>query len=109
MFFPFKPLKGNFLKCTPSSRCHKATVFKIDASVNIQLGPMALGTARGEALCQAAIWQSLERTVYPSEAERFFHNIYVRKNARWGSLAPAYDDPTLLPPGVILLQPGPEL
>ena len=77
MFFPFKPLKGNFLKCTPSGWCHETSIFKIHTPLHIELGPMALGTARGEALCQATIRQPLEGAIYPTKTKSLFYNLNV--------------------------------
>lgn len=109
MFFPFKPLKGNFLKCTPSGWRHQPPVFQIHTPLHIQLCPMALGTARGEPLRKSAIRKFLQCAVNPSEAESFFHNIDVWQYARRGSLASGHNNPALLLLGVILLQPSSEL
>ena len=70
---------------------------------------MAVLAARGESLSKSSVWEFLEGAVNPSEAKGFFHNINIWKYARWGSLAPAHDNPALLLLGVILLQPCPEL
>ena len=65
------------LKYTPSGRRHKASVFKIHASINVQLSPMTFGTPRGESLRKASIRKFLECAVNPSEAKSLFYNLNV--------------------------------
>ena len=96
-------------ECTPSGWCHQSTIFKIDASVHVELGPVTLLAARGETLCQAPIRKSLKCAVNPAEAECFFDHVNVGENSCRGSLAPGHDYPALLFLGVILLQPRSEL
>jgi hypothetical protein len=66
-------------------------------------------TAWGESLGESSVRELLESAVDPSEAQGFFHDIDIWKDAWRGSLASAHDDPALLLLGVILLQPSPKL
>ena len=63
---------------TFASLSHQSSVFKIHASVHIQLSPMAFGSARREALSQPTIGKPLKCAIYPSEAKRLFHYFDVR-------------------------------
>ena len=44
------PCDSNAIECTPAGFSHQASVFKIHASVYVQLSPMTFGAARREAL-----------------------------------------------------------
>ena len=74
-----------FLKRLSTSFSHQASVFKIHASVHVQLSPMTFCSARREALSQPTIGKPLKCAVYPSEAKRLFHYFDVRNSwpLRW--------------------------
>ena len=88
LFYPLVYLRvwGNnhllecFLKRLSTGFSHQASVFKIHASVHVQLSPLALRSARREALCQPTIGKPFKCAIYPSEAKRLFHYFDVRNS-----------------------------
>ena len=64
----------SFAMSLSAGLCHQPSVFKIHASVNVHLSPVAIRSARGEALCQPVIGKALEGAVYPPETESRFNN-----------------------------------
>ena len=56
------------LKSSSASLGHQSSIFKICASVHIQLGPVAFWTARGEALGQPAIGKTFNvESIHPKQ------------------------------------------
>jgi hypothetical protein len=70
---------------------------------------VAVLAARGESLRKTAVREFLESAVNTSEAQGFFHDIDIWKDALRGSLASSHDDPALLFLGVVFQQPSPKL
>ncbi len=79
------PCDSNAIECTPAGFSHQASVFKIHASVYVQLSPMAFGAARREALSQPTIGKPFKCAIYPSETKRLFHHFNV-----WNSWPPGW-------------------
>ena len=85
LFYPLVYLRvwGNnlilecFLKRLSTGFSHQASVFKIHASVHVQLSPMTFCSTRREALSQPPIGQTLQCRVNPTETKSFFlHSMY---------------------------------
>ena len=66
------PCDSNAIECTPTGFSHQASVFKIHASVYVQLSPMAFEAARREALSQPTIGKALVDAVYPNAIKYVF-------------------------------------
>ena len=106
LFYPlvyFRIWKNNFilecfLKLLSTGFSHQASVFKIHASVHVQLSPMTFCSARREALSQPTIGKSFKRTVYPPEAKSFFHhfNVWNSWPLGWTLTAISHHPTTLL-------------
>ena len=89
---------------------HQASVFKIHASVHVQLSPMTFCSARREALSQPTIGKPLKCAVYPSEAKRLFHYFDVRNSWPLGwTLAAISHHPATFLLAVVLVEPLPQL
>ena len=65
------------LKSSFACLSQQSSIFKIHTSVHVQLSPMALWSARREALGQLTIRKTLEGTIYPPETKSFFHNFNI--------------------------------
>ena len=92
------PCDSNAIECTPTGLSHQPSVFKIHASIHVQLSPMALRSARREALSQPTIGKTFKCAIYPPEAKSLFHHIDVR-NSRplgWALTAISYHPTTFL-------------
>ena len=95
-----------FLKRLSTGFSHQASVFKIHASVHVQLSPMALRSARREALSQPTIGKPFKCAVYPSEAKRLFHYFDVRNSWPLGwTLTAISHHPTTFLCIVVLFEP----
>lgn len=66
---------------------------------------MAFRSARRESLRQPSIRKTLQRAVYPPEAQRLFHHLYVWNSHPFRSFAPIGHHPATLLPIVVLFQP----
>ena len=92
LFYPLVYLRvwGNnlilecFLKRLSTGFSHQASVFKIHASVHVQLSPMTFCSARGEVLSQPAIGKPLQCRVYPTETKSLFHHFNVWNSRPFG-------------------------
>ena len=87
-----------FLKRLSTGFSHQASVFKIHASVHIQLSPMAFRSARREALSQPTIGKPFQCAIYPSEAKSLFHyiNVWNCWPLGWAFTAISYHPTTFL-------------
>ena len=95
-----------FLKRLSTGFSHQASVFKIHASVHVQLSPMALRSARREALSQPTIGKPFKCAIYPSEAKRLFHYFDVRNSWPLGwTLTAISHHPTTFLCIVVLFEP----
>ena len=94
------------LKRSSAGFSHQASVFKIHASVHIQLSPMAFKPARREALSQPTIGKPFKCAIYPSEAKRLFHYFDVRNSWPLGwTLTAISHHPTTFLFVVVLFEP----
>ena len=85
------------LKRSSAGLSHQSSVFKIHASVHVQLSPMTVCSARREALSQSAIWQPLEGAVYPTKTKSLFHYFDVRNSwPLWAFASISYHPTTFL-------------
>ena len=118
LFYPLVYLRvlGNnlilecFLKRLSTGFSHQASVFKIHASVHVQLGPMTFCSARREALSQPTIGKPFKCAIYPSEAKRLFHYFDVRNSWPLGwTLTAISHHPTKLLLVVVLHEPPAQL
>ena len=66
---------------------------------------MAFRSARGESLRQPSIRKTLQRAVYPPEAQSLFHHLYVWYSLPFWAFAPIGHHPATLLPVVVLFQP----
>lgn len=66
---------------------------------------MAFRSARGESLRQPSIRKTLQRAIYPPEAQSLFHHLYVWYSLPFWAFAPIGHHPTTLLPIVVLFQP----
>lgn len=86
-----------FLKRLSTGFSHQASVFKIHASVHVQLSPMTFCSARREALSQPTIGKPFKSAIYPSEAKRLFHYFNVRNSwPLWAFASISYHPTTFL-------------
>ena len=74
-----------FLKRSSAGFSHQSSIFKIHASVHVQLSPMAFSSARRETLSQPTIRKTLEGTIYPPETKSLFNyfNVWNSRPIRW--------------------------
>ena len=114
LFYPlvyFRIWKNNFilecfLKRLSTGFSHQASVFKIHASVHVQLSPMTFCSARREALSQPTIGKPFKCAIYPSEAKRLFHYFDVRNSWPLGwTLTAISHHPTTFLFVVVLFKP----
>ena len=97
---------SNAIECTPTGFSHQPSVFKIHASVYVQLSPMAFGAARREALSQPTIRKAFKCAIYPSETKRLFHYFDVRNSWPLGwTLTAISHHPTTFLCIVVLFEP----
>ena len=70
---------------------------------------MAAFPSGRQTLCQAAVGQFLQRGVYPTEAERLFHDLEVREGVGLRCLRPVASHPARPFREVVLHEPIPQL
>ena len=100
------PCDSNAIECTPAGFTHQPSVFKIHASVYVQLSPMTFGAARREALSQPTIGKTFKCAIYPPEAKSLFHYFDVRNSRPLGRALTAISyHPTIFLFVVVLLEP----
>ena len=100
------PCDSNAIECTPTSFSHQASVFKIHASVYVQLSPMAFCSTRREALSQPTIGKAFKCAIYPPEAKSLFHyfDVWNSRPLGWTLTAISYHPTTFLF-AVVLFEP----
>ena len=94
-----------FLKRFSPILGHQASIFKIHASVHVQLSPMTFCSARREALSQPTIGKPFKCAIYPSEAKRLFHYFDVRNSWPLWTFASISYHPTTFLFVVVLFEP----
>ena len=95
-----------FLKRLSTGLGHQSSIFKFHASVHVQLSPMALRSARREALSQPTIGKPFKCAIYPSKAKRLFHYFDVRNSGPLGwTLTAISHHPTKFLCIVVLFEP----
>ena len=97
-----------FLKRLSTGFSHQASIFKIHASVHVQLSPMALWSARREALSQPTIRQPLQCRVNPTETKSFFHNLNVWYSWPLWTFTAICHHPTTFLFAMVLFEPLPK-
>ena len=100
------PCDSNAIECTSAYLSHQSSIFKIHASVHVQLSPMTFCSARREALSQPTIGKPFKCAIYPSEAKRLFHYFDVRNSWPLGwTLTAISHHPTTFLCIVVLFEP----
>ena len=97
-----------FLKSSSACLSQQSSIFKIHTSVHVQLSPMALRSARREALSQPPIGQPLQYRVNPTETKSFFHNLNVWYSWPLWTFTAICHHPTTFLFAMVLFEPLPK-
>ena len=104
--FGTAPCDSDTIEFTSASLGHQSSIFKIHASVHVQLSPMTFCSARREALSQPTIGKPFKCAIDPSEAKRLFHYFDVRNSWPLGwTLTAISHHPTTFLFVVVLFEP----